>query len=235
MQDVSEGIVLSARAKGEGAYLVTLFTLHFGLMKGFLKLSSKKKYVIQTGNIVEISRFRRLESQLGTLKLDVLHTPSALCLGDFKRIQVMNYLSEVLSRSLHEEELHKSLYRATKDLLLTLHEKGLWERVGFYELQLLAELGYGLSLTKELAVQNEDDTPLTYVSPKSGRAVSESAGRPYKDKLLRFPAVFGGESEDFLDVFRLTGHFLSQALPEMRFKERVELIDLGIESDFKDI
>ena len=234
MQDVSEGIVLSARAKGEGAYLLSLFTLDFGLIKGYFKVSQKLKYIIQTGNVVEVQRFRRLETQLGTLKMDVLHTPSALCGGDFNRLQFMNYLSEVLLKALHEEEPHPSLYRATRDILLTLHEKGLWERLGFYELQLIAELGYGLSLSKELAVTDDTETPLMYVSPKSGRAVSESAGYPYRDKLLKFPALFGGKSDDFLDVFKLTGHFLSQALPDAKLGNRVELIDLGIESEFKD-
>lgn len=60
------------------------------------------------------------------------------------------------------------------------------------ELALLEELGFGLDLTQCAATGGNDQ--LTYVSPKSGRAVSASAGEPYKDKLLALPQFLARSS-----------------------------------------
>ena len=69
-------------------------------------------------------------------------------------------------------------------------------------------------------LQNE----LVYVSPKSGGAVSRSAGEPWRDRLLRLPAFLregeGGANavsdEDLQDGFRLTGMFLLRHVLEPR-------------------
>ena len=55
-----------------------------------------------------------------------------------------------------------------------------------FELALLAELGFGLDLSPCAATGAND--ALIYVSPRSGRAVSASAGEPYRDRLLPLPA-----------------------------------------------
>ena len=63
---------------------------------------------------------------------------------------------------------------------------------------------------------------LVYVSPKSGRAVSRSAGEPWRDRLLALPAFLGeaapGEpSAAALDAgFALTGFFLARYVFEPR-------------------
>ena len=51
-----------------------------------------------------------------------------------------------------------------------------------FELAVLAELGFGLDLTQCAATGSND--ALIYVSPRTGRAVSASAGEPYRDRLL---------------------------------------------------
>ena len=53
-----------------------------------------------------------------------------------------------------------------------------------------------------------------YVSPKTGRAVSEEAGAPYADRLLKLPSflVAGGAAapEDVLLGLELTGYFIER-------------------------
>jgi DNA repair protein RecO (recombination protein O) len=96
-----------------------------------------------------------------------------------------------------------------------------------FELDFLAELGFGLDLGSCAATGATAD--LIYVSPKSGRAVSGDAGEAYRDRLLRLPAFLhtGAEPEsasDLADAFSLTGFFLDRhafsprglALPEAR-------------------
>jgi DNA repair protein RecO (recombination protein O) len=87
-----------------------------------------------------------------------------------------------------------------------------------FELQILAELGFGLDLSACAATGIETD--LSYVSPKSGRAVSRGAGEPWHDRLLRLPTFVADEvepsSEDLADGFALTGFFLTRHVLEPR-------------------
>src|SRR5438445_168088 len=87
---------------------------------------------------------------------------------------------------------------------------------------MLAELGFGLDLENCAATGETAD--LIYVSPKSGGAVSRSAGEPFRDRLLRLPAFLregeGGQNgwsdQDLQDGFRLTGMFLLRHVLEPR-------------------
>ena len=89
-----------------------------------------------------------------------------------------------------------------------------------FELQLLAELGFGLDLASCAASGSEAD--LVYVSPKSGRAVSRQAGEPWKGRLLTLPAFLDGADvgdpspQDIADGFALTGFFLVRHVLEPR-------------------
>ena len=97
-----------------------------------------------------------------------------------------------------------------------------------WELALLEELGFGLDLSQCAATGSNDR--LIYVSPKSGRAVSASAGEPYRDKLLALPQFLTKQrsapvtNSDVHLGFALTGHFLEkhvllprgQTLPQSR-------------------
>jgi DNA repair protein RecO (recombination protein O) len=99
--------------------------------------------------------------------------------------------------------------------------------VARFELDFLAELGFGLDLSSCAATGATQD--LIYVSPRSGRAVSRTGGEAYKEKLLRLPAFLRIEdapasAADIADAFALTGFFLDRhafaphgmALPDAR-------------------
>jgi DNA repair protein RecO (recombination protein O) len=105
------------------------------------------------------------------------------------------------------------------DDLLDLRRAG--PSVVRFELELLAELGFGLDLASCAASGSEVD--LVYVSPKSGRAVSRQAGEPWKDRLLPLPAFLADENahaemtaKDLVDGFQLTGFFLVRYALEPR-------------------
>ena len=76
-----------------------------------------------------------------------------------------------------------------------------------FELQLLAELGFGLDL--ESCAVTGATTGLAYVSPRSGRAVSRQVGEEWRDRLFRLPAFLLQEdaelsAEDIADGFAIT-------------------------------
>jgi DNA repair protein RecO (recombination protein O) len=88
-------------------------------------------------------------------------------------------------------------------------------------LQFLAELGFGLDLDQCAATGVTAE--LDYVSPKSGRAVSRTAGEPWRDRMLRLPAFLRAEQEtdeptadELTDAFALTGFFLTRHVLEPR-------------------
>ena len=89
-----------------------------------------------------------------------------------------------------------------------------------FELQLLAELGFGLDL--ESCAATGATAELVYVSPKSGRAVSRKAGEPWRDKLLALPPFLGSDTfgmpsaAELRDGFSLTGFFLARHVYEPR-------------------
>lgn len=57
-----------------------------------------------------------------------------------------------------------------------------------FELHLLQEVGFGLKL-KSCAVTDSREA-LSYVSPKTGCAVSHEVGAPYAEKLFPLPLFF---------------------------------------------
>ncbi|HVZ95206.1 MAG TPA: DNA repair protein RecO C-terminal domain-containing protein, partial [Phycisphaerales bacterium] len=70
---------------------------------------------------------------------------------------------------------------------------------------------------------------LAYVSPKTGRAVSRSAGEPYHDRLLPLPAFLleapsqsQPDAEAVAAAFHLTGYFLARHVYEPRGLEPSE-------------
>ncbi len=83
----------------------------------------------------------------------------------------------------------RTLYEVTLFVLGYLDDDEVWPALLVrWEIALLEELGFGLDLSQCAATGGNDG--LIYVSPRSGRAVSASAGEPYKDKLLPLPHFF---------------------------------------------
>ena len=104
--------------------------------------------------------------------------------------------------------------RRRSTLLRSLDHAELWPALLVrWELQLLGELGFGLDLSECAATGTDAD--LAYVSPRSGRAVSRDAGKPYCSKLLKLPAFLlddtaAASDADILSGLALTGHFLER-------------------------
>ena len=80
-----------------------------------------------------------------------------------------------------------------------------------WELDLLAELGFGLDLGN-CAISGAT-TDLAFVSPVSGRAVSEAAAGIWRERLLPLPAFLTGGEADLGAIrqgLALTGAFLER-------------------------
>lgn len=209
-----EAIVLSVRPHGETAAVVELFTRahgrHVGLVHG--GRSRKHRPVLQTGNHVDASWKGRLAESLGHMSLELRNGYAAGAMDSALALAGLSSLTS-LARLLPERDPHPSLYEITLFVLGFLDDPSVWPALMVrWEVALLAELGFGLDLTECAATGSNDD--LVYVSPKSGRAVSASAGEPYRDKLLTLPGFLlkgrrsGVTSADIAAGLKLTRFFL---------------------------
>lgn len=214
MQWTDEGIIIAVRAHGETAALAELFSRshgrHLGLVHG--GRSRRLRPVLQIGNHVDATWKARLADQLGHMQIELRRGFAAAAMSDPGSLAALSSLCTLL-HLMPERDPHPNLYEITLFVLGFLDDDSVWPALMVrWELALLDELGFGLDLTACAATGINDD--LIYVSPKSGRAVSASAGEPYREKLLTLPAfLIKGRKvpvtpEDVRAGLALTGHFL---------------------------
>ena len=215
------GFVLGARRHGESALIVELLTLEHGRHAGLVRggQSPRRRALLQPGNSVQASWRGRLPEHLGTLECELVDPYAARLLDDPDRLAALVAASALLSATLPEREPHGDLYRSFAGLLGVLDSTSGWApSYVVWECDLLAGLGFGLDLSCCAATGVRDD--LAYVSPRSGRAVSRSAGAPYHDKLLPLPGFLWRDTpagqpepvsrEEIVAGLALTGYFLMQ-------------------------
>jgi len=219
MQWTDEGIVLGIKRHGEANAILELLTREHGRHLGLVRAGygSRLKPVLQPGNTVSTSWRARLDEHLGNYAVEGLHLRAATFFSVSHAIYGVSHLT-ALMRLLPERDPHPSLYEALDGILNYLDDAAVAAPlVVRFELQLLSELGFGLDLEQCAATGASSD--LVYVSPKSGRAVSRSAGDPWSDKMLRLPAFLrerqaAATGRDVTDGFTLTGYFLTRHVLE---------------------
>ena len=168
----------------------------------------------QAGNLVQARWTARLSDQLGGLRAEPVHQPAALVLDDPLLLGVLAAACAVAAGALPEREPHPRVFGGLLHLLATLgHNPAAMADLVRWEAALLADLGYGLDLSG-CAVTGETDE-LPYVSPRSGRAVSQDGAGAFAARLLRLPRFLRGdgpadEPASWRDGLRLTGHFLTR-------------------------
>ena len=212
------GIVLSARRHGESAAIVNLLTRDHGRHAGLVRGGSgrKLKGTLQPGNLVAATWRGRLAEHLGSYTVELEHAVPATFLDDANRLACLASACAVAEQALPERHPYAALYDGFMALLEALGgDSPHWDAVYVrWELGVLEVLGFGLDL-KSCAVTGSNDD-LVYVSPRTGRAVSASAGEPYRERLLVLPGFLIGrdvESRDDVALgLRLTGHFLERHL-----------------------
>jgi DNA repair protein RecO (recombination protein O) len=221
MQWTDEGIVLGVKRHGEANAILELMTRehgrHLGLVRG--GFGSRLKPVLQPGNTLSATWRARLDEHLGNYTVEGLALRAANFFSATHAVYGINHLA-ALMRLLPERDSHAALYQALDDILGHLDDAILAApMVVRFELQLLSELGFGLDLDRCVATGSSGD--LVFVSPKSGRAVSRTAGEIWADKMLRLPSFLRERDakpvgHDIADGFALTGYFLTRHVLEAR-------------------
>lgn len=225
-----EGYVLKAYKYGEKALIVTLFSLNYGKITGFVSdaLSKKNRGLFQVGNKLFFEASARLEENMRRLfRLELIEPNAVLMMNDFKRLELVTSIVPMMLRLLNENEEALILYETAGKIFHAKNIKEMLTQYAFFEFYALEYLGLGLSL-ECCAVTGQTDG-LAYVSPKTGKAVCKEVGAPYHDRLFSYPhfVVDKNDTPSYAEIFnvlKMTEFFLYEnffkfhnlVLPESR-------------------
>lgn len=216
-------IVCAVRAHGEHGAIVRALTPDDGMLAGYVRggRSRRLRPVLVPGNLVRADFRARTEEQLPALTVELSESRAGM-LSEALPAAAIEWTTALAAVALPEAQPYPRLYAALDGVLAAVAAapaaRGWAAGLVRYELLLLTELGFGLDLSACVAGGAYDD--LAFVSPKSGAAVSRSAGEPYRDRLLPLPGFLieggAGEWDEILSGLRLTGHFLERDLLQGR-------------------
>jgi DNA repair protein RecO (recombination protein O) len=214
-----EGIVLSARPLGERDAVLSVMTFahgrHAGLVRG--GVGKRQGALLQPGNRLQLLWQARLEQHLGAFTVEPVRLHAARIMGDSLALLGLGAAVGLVELGAGEREPHGLLYAALLKLVEELGPDRAWlETYVRFELVLLSELGFALDL--ETCAVTGVSEGLTYVSPRTGRAVSRDAAGDLAPRLLPLPGFLTGrgEADDraIAQGLRLAGHFLTRHILE---------------------
>ena len=218
MRIETEAIVVALRPHGEHGAIVRLMTPEDGLQPCYVRGARGKRLraVLVPGNLVLASIASRTDTQLGQGLVELVHSRGPL-IGEPLPAAAIDWACALAATALPEGQSYPRLFTALEGLLGAIESApsahGWGSSLVRFELLLLAELGFGLDLSRCVASGTTED--LVAVSPRSGRAVSAAEAEPYRGRLLRLPAFLqegrqAHDWEEILDGLALSGHFIER-------------------------
>ncbi|MEM1344591.1 MAG: DNA repair protein RecO, partial [Pseudomonadota bacterium] len=209
-----QGLLLSVRRHGENSAIIEVLTAEHGRHAGLVRGGGGVKLgaVLQPGAQLALDWRARLEDHLGTYKVEPLKARAAPIMADRARLAGLNAMAAMILTTVPEREHDAAFYAETVALADALAEASAgWPAVyAHWETALLTALGFGLDLERCAASGVRSD--LIYVSPRTGRAVSRTAGAVWADRLLPLPGFLIGRGQitggAVREALRLSGYFL---------------------------
>lgn len=214
MEFDDNGFVLAARLHGETGAIVEILTAGHGRWAAHVAGGASRRIrpILQPGSRVRMSYRARVADQLGSARLEGEGEGASALFDDPLALAALAAAAAVVAGALPEREPHAGAYFAFEALVGALVHPDIWPAVLVrFEMGLLQELGFGLDLSRCAVTGSADN--LVWVSPRTGRAVSASAGAPYSERLLVLPpfllsAQGGVAPGDIAAGLTLTGRFL---------------------------
>lgn len=222
MDIASDAIVCAVLPHGESGAVVRALTPHHGLLAGYVRggRSRRLRPVLQPGNGIAAHLRARVDVQLAALTVELVRARTHLA-AEPLGAAALTWLGALIATALPEGQPFEALYMRLDALLDGMEATATnhWTAdLARFELHLLADLGFGLDLTRCAATGQAGD--LAYVSPKSRSAVNRVSGAPYAARLLPLPPFLADGTdpdwEQIAQALRLTGHFLVQDVLEAR-------------------
>ncbi|MDB2414598.1 DNA repair protein RecO [Rickettsiales bacterium] len=226
MQWNDNAFVLTNRIHGENSSIVSIFTRNHGVFNGLVRGAKNKKNraLYQPGNFLQAQWKARLSEQLGSITAEPIKSFSTHIMQDPLKLVALQSASILTYLMVPERDPHAHLYDMFENLIEEMVLDGKWQSIYiFYEMELLSQAGFGLDLSCCAATGSLED--LFYISPKTGRAVSKNAGKPYHDKLILLPEFILNKqikdlcAEEINKGLALCGYFLNKYIFKMQDKK----------------
>jgi DNA repair protein RecO (recombination protein O) len=213
----SNGLILNFSKYNEKSYILEIFTEEHGKHKGIIRgLHSKnKRSIIEPGNEVFATWSGRLETHLGNYNVEPIKLWSSHILQFKDKLSAISSICSLISLTMAERQPNPLIYFSSKKLIeIVASTRDDWIReYVFWEMQLLSEIGYGLDLERCAVTSKSSD--LVYVSPSSGRAVTNEGAGDFKNKLLPLPKFMTDfkanyDNDDIYNALKLTEFFFKK-------------------------
>jgi DNA repair protein RecO (recombination protein O) len=213
----SNGLILNFSKYNEKSYILEIFTEEHGKHKGIIRgLHSKnKRSIIEPGNEVFATWSGRLETHLGNYNVEPIKLWSSHILQFKDKLSAISSICSLISLTMAERQPNPIIYFSSKKLIeIVASKREDWIReYVFWEMQLLSEIGYGLDLERCAVTSKSSD--LVYVSPSSGRAVTNEGAGDFRNKLLPLPKFMTDfkanyDNDDIYNALNLTEFFFKK-------------------------
>ena len=213
----SNGLILNFSKYNEKSYILEIFTEEHGKHKGIIRgLHSKnKRSIIEPGNEVFATWSGRLETHLGNYNVEPIKLWSSRVLQFKDKLSAISSICSLISLTMAERQPNPIIYFSSKKLIeIVASKREDWIReYVFWEMQLLSEIGYGLDLERCAVTSKSSD--LVYVSPSSGRAVTNEGAGDFRNKLLPLPKFMTDfkanyDNDDIYNALNLTEFFFKK-------------------------
>ena len=213
----SNGLILNFSKYNEKSYILEIFTEEHGKHKGIIRgLHSKnKRSIIEPGNEVFATWSGRLETHLGNYNVEQIKLWSSHILQFKDKLSAISSICSLISLTMAERQPNPLIYFSSKKLIeIVASTRDDWIREYVsWEMQLLSEIGYGLDLERCAVTSKSSD--LVYVSPSSGRAVTNEGAGDFKNKLLPLPKFMTDfkanyDNDDIYNALNLTEFFFKK-------------------------
>ena len=195
-----EGIILKVTAFGETAAVVNIFTEKNGKYAGLVRGAKTQamRSLLQIGNKVKATWRARLSEHLGTFKLEPIKSIASNFFDDPLKLLGLTSAVAIVDQALPDREPAAEVWHGLLALLDTItdYDEYIWLAAYIrWEIGFLGETGFKLGLDKCVVTGDVED--LSFVSPKSGCAVSDVARRAVSRQALAVAVI--------LDIKRLQG------------------------------
>src|SRR5262249_30505597 len=166
MEWIDEGIVLGVKRHGETSIILELMSRahgrHLGLVRG--GSGPRLRGILQAGNAVRATWRARVDEHLGVFLVEAGNLRAARFLGKAYALHAGTPLA-ALCRLLSRREPLAAIYDALEAILDRLDDRqAVAPTIARFELDFLAELGFGLDLAACARAGVKDE--LVFVSPR---------------------------------------------------------------------
>jgi len=239
----TNGIVLSSQKIGESSIIVSCITNDNGIISGIVKIRKDKgSNLFERGNLLRLGYYSR-DGTLGVITGEELKCYMLNAMHNGSKMHMILSVCSMISMLFRDGNYidFNDLFDRVRDFfdhLLKIPDITITSFVKLIRiyLHIMGEAGYGLDLSKCVATGIQNIEELVYLSPKSGAAVSRSAGILYEKKMFKLPKFFlkenvdGTGASDIINGFEMVSHFMNKICT--RELNRVVSLDFQLSISF---